>query len=81
MTDIVWNDEGIDKQEPLIMVDDLENAYVRVPSIKGTGYVETVYLKDIPDLDRAQIIKGLIGQGKQVTEQAIAEHFYKANNR
>ena len=81
MTDIVWNDEGVDEQEPLIMVDDLENAYVRVPSIKGTGYVETVYLKDIPDLDRAQIIKGLIGQGKQVTEQAIAEHFYKANNR
>ena len=49
-TDLVWNEEGWGQtQEPLIMVDDFENAYVEVGE-------EKVWLKDIKDVERAEII-------------------------
>jgi hypothetical protein len=60
-TDTVWNAKGIDEQEPLIMVDDFENAYVEVGE-------EKVWLKDIKDVERAEIITVL--NANRITESA-----------
>ena len=49
-TDLVWNEEGWGQtQEALILVDDFENAYVEVGE-------EKVWLKDIKDVERAEIM-------------------------
>jgi formylmethanofuran dehydrogenase subunit B len=60
-TDTVWNAKGIDEQEPLIMVDDQENAYVEVGE-------EKVWLKNIKDVERSEIITVL--KTHRITESA-----------
>ena len=63
-TDTVWNAKGIDEQEPLIMVDDFEDAYVKVGE-------EDIYLKDIKDVERAEIMTVLNTHGITTSSQNI----------
>jgi gas vesicle protein len=64
-TDIVWRkDAGFDNQEPLIMVDDFEDAYVKVGDME-------IFLKDIKDVEQASIEDLLKNNNIAISSQKI----------
>ena len=73
LTDIVWrNDMVRDNQEPLIFVDDLEDAYAVVKNMDGTGS-QDIFLSEITDVDNARIINVMNKNNITVTAQGMAE--------
>ena len=73
ITDMVWrNDAVIDNKEPLIFVDDLEDAYVVVKDMSGKGDQE-IYLSEITDVSNARIINVMNENNIPVNAQGMAE--------
>ena len=74
MTDLVWNNDNINEQEPLILgMDQADKLYIEVPRMDGSGKTTDIYLKDIKEVDQAFYQTILKDNFLPMTQQNIVE--------
>jgi len=74
MTDLVWNNEYKNEQEPLILgMDQADKLYIEVPRMDGSGKTDPIYLKDIKEVDQAFYQTILKDNLLPMTQQNIVE--------